>query len=252
MVNLLPSIRRFSGVYQPLLDILLPPRCLGCDALVGRQGGLCSPCWSNLTRVTAPLCRCCGLPFAYAIGTDDYECGACIASPPLYDIARTACVYDDHSKQLVHRFKYRKHTVLASLLSEWTGQAGEKWITDADLICAVPLHWRRMAQRGYNQSAIMAQRIAEKYSRPYRPQLIKRLRYTPPQASLSRNERQKNVQGLFRIDPRFSEQINGARVVLVDDVITTGATIEACCKALKKAGVAHITVLAFARTVIAE
>ncbi|HYD68387.1 ComF family protein [Azospirillum sp.] len=229
------------------LNALLPPRCLSCGAPVDRQGGLCPACWGALTFITAPHCACCGLPFAYQQG-DGTLCGACVASVPAFARARSVLVYDDASRPLVLGFKHGDRTHAAVAYGAWLARAGAELLADADLLAPVPLHRWRLFRRRYNQAALLAQAAGRVSGRPVVPDLLVRRRSTPSQGGLDRAGRQKNVAGAFRLK-RGKAEVAGKRVVLVDDVMTTGATLAECAKVLRRAGAARVDVLTLARVV---
>lgn len=232
---------------QRLLDTLLPPRCVLCGEGVETQGSLCGVCWGRLHFISEPFCAKCSLPFEFDPGTGAL-CGACLEHPPSYAAARAALSYDEASRPLVARLKYYDQTYLARGMAAWLMRAGREVLEGADLLAPVPLHYYRLIRRTYNQSGLLARWVGEASGIPVIPDLLTRKKHTAPQASLSRDKRRKNVRGAFTITPRHKERVAGKRIVLVDDVMTTGATVEACSKALLKAGAASVHVLALART----
>lgn len=239
-----------------VLDLLLPPRCLGCGDLVEVQGTLCPSCWSAITFIAEPLCRRCGLPFGFespeAAGPPDdagYDCGACLAEPPPYSRARAVMRYDDASRPLLLGFKHGDRTEAARPFAGWMARSGADLLAAADLVAPVPLHWRRLIARRYNQAALLSQPLARLAGAAAVPDLLLRRRATPSQGRLSRAERQRNVAGAFAVNPARAEALRGRRLLLVDDVMTTGATVSACARAALKAGAAAVDVLVLARAV---
>lgn len=232
-----------------VLDTILPPRCLGCNEQVGEQGALCSECWSELKFLGSPCCATCGQPFAYTIG-EGAKCAACMAKTPHYDAARAVFRYDDASRKLITGFKYADRTHGAASYANWLARAGSELIAKSDVIAPVPLHWRRLFSRRYNQAALLSAALAKQAGLPHIPDLMHRVKHTPPQASLSRNARKKNVRGAFAIAEKNKAEVKDRRVLLIDDVTTTGATIEACARALKKVGASEVFVLTLAKTVV--
>ncbi|HEY0832814.1 MAG TPA: ComF family protein [Azospirillum sp.] len=231
------------------LNALLPPRCLSCGRPVDRQGGLCPSCWGGLTFITAPFCACCGLPFAFTEGDgESMVCGACMAAPPAFARARSVLVYDDASRPLVLGFKHGDRTHAAVAYGAWMARVGADLLADADLLAPVPLHRWRLFRRRYNQAALLAQAAGRVAGRPVVADLLVRRRATPSQGGLDRGGRQKNVAGAFRLK-RGKAEVAGKRVVLVDDVLTTGATLTECAKVLRRAGAARVDVLTLARVV---
>jgi ComF family protein len=231
-----------------LLDLIYPPQCLACRTVVDRQGMLCPDCWSALVFVTPPHCARCGLPFEYDIG-DGALCGACLAREPVYQRARAALVYDDASRPLILSFKHGDRLHAAAPYAAFLARAGAALIGDADVIVPVPLHWRRLFRRRYNQSAILAQRLGQQCGKPVLVDALRRVRPTPSQGGLSRDGRLRNVRGAFQARLGATPRLAQARILLIDDVLTTGATVEACARALLRAGAASVDVLVLARVV---
>jgi len=228
------------------LDALLPPRCLSCSTAVDRQGGLCGPCWSALTFIAPPACACCGLPFEYAVEGEPL-CGACIASPPPFARARSVLVYDDASRPLLLGFKHGDRTHAAKPFGVWLARAGADLLADADLLAPVPLHRWRLFLRRYNQAALLAREAGRASGVAVVPDLLVRRRRTRSQGGLDRSGRQRNVAGAFAL--RRAGSVKGKRVVLVDDVLTTGATVGECARVLRRAGAERVDVLTLARVV---
>lgn len=231
-----------------LVDGLLPPQCLGCGELVDDDGRLCPACWSGLGFITRPHCRTCGYPFAYDAG-DDAECAACIAAPPAFARARAVLRYDAASRGLVLGFKHGDRLEGARAYAEWMVRAGADLLADADVVAPVPLHRWRLLRRRYNQSAVLALAVGRSSGRPVLVDLMRRTRPTRSQGSLSPAGRARNVRGAFAVTGRHRNAIAGARVVLVDDVLTTGATVSACARSLRRAGAAAVDVLTLTRVV---
>jgi len=237
------TLRRFcAGV----LDLLLPPRCLGCGITVPAPGTLCVACWRSITFLGAPCCACCGYPFDFDPGTGGL-CAACLAHPPVFDRARAAMRYDDASRSLVLALKHGDRLHLAPTLAQWMRRAGSELLADADLLIPVPLHWTRLFARRHNQAAVLALAIAKSDGSAVATTCLVRRRRTPSQGRKSAAARQRNVAGAFAI--RRPEDVQGKRIVLIDDVFTTGATVEECARVLKRAGAARVDVLAVARVV---
>jgi ComF family protein len=233
-----------------LLDAVLPPQCLGCGALVGDAGTLCAACWEGIEFLGPPQCAACGHPFEYEAG-DGALCAACAATPPLYDRARSVFRYDDKSRGLILGFKHADRTHSAPAFGRWLVRAGDDLLKDADLLVPVPLHRWRLFQRRYNQAALLTRAMAKQAGVGIEPSpdLLLRRRRTPSQGRFSRAERMRNVAGAFTLRPDERARIEGKRVLLVDDVLTTGATVTACTRTLLDAGAGAVDVLTLARVV---
>jgi ComF family protein len=229
------------------VDLALPPLCPVCrEPVIGQA--LCAACWSKLHFIAPPYCERLGIPFTYDPGPGILSMQA-IADPPSYHRARAAVRYDDVARSLVHAFKYGDRLDLAPTLGQWMAQAGRELATEADAIVPVPLHWRRLWARRFNQSAMLAEIVSRQWSRPVAREALRRIKATAHQVGLTRAQRAENIQGAFRVPPGARAAVAGRRLVLVDDVLTTGATVEACSRALLRAGAANVDVLTFARVV---
>jgi ComF family protein len=227
------------------LDLALPPLCPVCrEPIEGR--GLCPACWSKLSFITRPYCERLGIPFVYDPGPGILSMEA-IADPPAYRRARAAVRFDEISRALVHALKYSDRLDLAPMMGRWVSHAGHELLAEADALVPVPLHWRRLWARRFNQSAMLAAAISAQSSVPIATGALKRVKPTPQQVGLSRSERAANVQGAFRVPPEGRSEVAGRRLILVDDVLTSGATVDGCARALLRAGAANVDVLVFAR-----
>ncbi len=234
--------------FRLILDVGLPPLCAACRDPVGDGAGLCAPCWSKLSAIERPYCEKLGIPFTYDPGPGIYSMQA-IADPPAYARARAAVRYDDIARSMVHALKYGDRLDLAPIMGRWMARAGADLLQHADLIVPVPLHWRRLWARRFNQSATLAQCLAGPLRLPVSATALKRVKATPQQVGLSKSERAANVQGAFRVDAAGKAEVTRRHVVLVDDVLTSGATVDACARALLRAGARQVDVLVFARVV---
>ena len=230
-----------------MLDIALPTLCVACREPVAGVG-VCAECWARLSFIAQPYCPRLGIPFVYDPGPGLLSMEA-IADPPAYQRARAAVRYDDVARTLVHALKYHDRTDLAPAMGRWMARAGEELLDEADVLVPVPLHWRRGWSRRYNQSGALACVIERQSGVPVARDVLRRIRPTQQQVGLSRSQRASNVQGAFKVSPEKAHEIQGRRVVLVDDVLTSGATTDACARALLRARAAQVDVLVFARVV---
>jgi ComF family protein len=237
----------FRAVLGAALDVALPPLCPACRELVGGNG-LCASCWSKLSLIAPPYCERLGIPFAYDPGPGVLSMQA-IADPPAYTRARAAVRYDEIARKLVHSLKYGDRLDLAPTAGQWMARAGRELLDGADALVPVPLHWRRLWTRRFNQSALLAKAIAQAAGMPVAENALRRIKATPQQVGLSQKERASNVQGAFRVPPEGRAEVKGRRLVLIDDVLTSGATADACARALLRAGAANVDVIVFARVV---
>jgi ComF family protein len=236
------------GTGRLVLDAALPPLCPACRRPVADDGGLCPGCWSQLSFITPPCCERLGIPFAFDPGPGVLSMQA-IADPPAYGRARAAVRYDDIARALVHKLKYGDRLDLAPTLGRWMVHAGGGLLAEADALIPVPLHWRRLWARRFNQSAALAEVIATRTGVPVVHTALARIKATRQQVGLTASERALNVQGAFRVRAEARADVAGRRLVLIDDVLTSGATIDACARALLRAGAAAVDVLVFARVV---
>jgi ComF family protein len=229
------------------LDIALPTLCVACREPVSGEG-VCAACWAKLSFIAPPFCPRLGIPFVYDPGPGLLSMQA-IADPPAYQRARAAVRYDDVARTLVHALKYQDRTDLAPAMGRWMARAGQELLEHADALVPVPLHWRRGWSRRYNQSGALARVIGRQSGVPVAGSALRRVRPTQQQIGLSRSERETNVQGAFRVAADRQAEIQGRHIVLIDDVLTSGATIDACARALLRAKAAQVDVLVFARVV---
>ena len=248
-MRLIPKVR--AGAMRAgalLLDTLLPPQCLSCGASLERSGKLCATCWAGINWIDGPVCAACGLPFDFDIGADAL-CGACAVRTPAYDRARAVMRYDDHSRPLLLAFKHADRIQSAPAFGAWMARAGGAWLGDADIVAPVPLHRLRLFKRRYNQAALLAQATAKAAGLALAPDVLKRTRATPSQAGRSPAGRVANVRGAFALSPGGKGLVRGRHIVLIDDVLTTGATVEACARILKRGGAWRVDVMTLARVV---
>jgi ComF family protein len=228
------------------IDILLPPRCLATGEIVDKQGMLAPDFWSQLSFIEKPFCVTCGVPFGFSV-TGDTLCAPCMESEPVFDRARAAVVYNDPSRQLLLAFKYGDRLQAADTFLPWLLRAGSEMIAESDIIVPVPLHARRLWQRRFNQSALLAQAVAASAKKQFLPEALIRLRHTVPQKGMNRKERKDNVRGAFCANGRYAAALTGKNILLIDDVLTSGATLNECARTLKRAGASSVFILTVAR-----
>lgn len=245
MQALSPSVLRKAG--SGLLDFLFPPLCLQCREHVGEAGGLCARCWSAISFIEGPACATCGLPFEMPV-FEETKCAACHANPPEFEKARAIMRYDETSKGAVLALKHADRLDLVPSFARWLERVGRSMLAECDLIVPVPLHRRRLWSRRYNQSAELARILSRFCKKVYAPDVLERTRSTPSQGEMaSAGARRRNVAGAFRVRPEMKGAIAGRVVLLIDDVLTTGATVDSCARVLKRSGARTVYVLALAR-----
>jgi ComF family protein len=229
---------------RTLVDLVLPPRCPACRVIVDGDGRFCSDCWQQLVFITAPHCACCGAPFDHDRG-EGALCGPCLAEPPRFTTARAAMVYGGPARALVLALKHGDRAHLATMMA--TAMARVSVAPAGALLVPVPLHRWRLWRRGFNQAAVMAQALGKLTGLETEMMALQRVKATPPSQGMGRAARAANVRGAFRVVDK--ERIKGRDVVLVDDVLTTGATADACARHLRRAGARSVHVLTYARVV---
>lgn len=248
-----PPIRRLGHAaavgWRRALDLLYPPTCPLCMKATAQHDAVCAQCWSGLSLLERPFCERLGLPFAVDLGGPLLSAEA-MANPPVFQRARAAVRYEGGARDLVHRLKYGDRPELARMMARMMLRAGRDLVPDAQLIVPVPLHRGRLWSRRFNQAAVLAAHVARLSGVPWGPQALERRKRTRPQTGLSRTERAGNLQGAFHVAPHRRPAVEGLRVLLVDDVLTTGATANACARALLRAGARDVDMLAFARAVM--
>ena len=239
-----PSVVAAAG--RALIDLILPPRCLSCGIPVTEPGTLCGTCWPALTFIGAPFCDRCGVPFVFEV-PGDTVCADCLRRPPRYDRARSVLRYDDASRSLLLAFKHGDRTDSAPLFARWLANAAADLLEGGPLLVPVPLHPSRLFARRYNQSALLCANLARIAGLDWSADGLARRRRTRSQGRLSPAERRRNVGGAFAVTGAGRATVSGRRVVLVDDVLTTGATAEACATALRRGGADGVDILTLAR-----
>jgi ComF family protein len=247
LAPVLPPAARATA--NRLLDLLFPPRSLNEDRqdLDGVQSfGMTAAAWGRIHFIEAPFCDGCGAPFDFDLGFGA-RCAPCQARTPAFDRARAACLYDEHSRDLILKLKHADRTDLAGLFARWLSRAVADIAPDIDAVAPVPLHRWRLLGRRYNQAAEIARPLARMRGLAYFPDAVIRKRATASQGGRSGSSRRRNVAGVFSVAPGWRTRVAGKRILLVDDVLTTGATVEGCARALKAAGAARVDVAVIAR-----
>ena len=239
--------RVWTRAGRAALDTLYPPICLACRAATSEAGALCSSCWRAMRFIERPFCDRLGTPFEHDLGEGLLSPQA-VTDPPVFQRARAVARFEDGpARRLVHRLKYSDRGELAAPMGAWMARAGADVLAEADAITPVPLHARRLWTRRFNQAAALGRQIARRAGKPFEPALLRRIKATRSQVGLSREQRVQNMQGAFRAAPAASVQ--GRRIALVDDVLTSGATANAAARALLRAGAAQVDLIVFARVV---
>jgi ComF family protein len=239
-------LRRIGGA---AVDLLYPPVCLHCGTPIASADALCAACFARLRPITAPMCPRLGIPFEVSLGPGALSAEA-IAEPPPFGRARAAVVYNEVARRLVSRLKYGDQPELARFLARLMAPAGAELWPERPILVPVPLHRLRHLRRRYNQSAELARAVGRLVGLPVDTSLVVRARATPRQVGLSAAARSRNVAGAFAVHPEALARLEGRGVVLIDDVVTTGATVNAVTRALNRAGIEKVDVLSFARVVI--
>jgi ComF family protein len=237
-------MRHLSAVARRALEVVYPPQCVACEGGTDAPFCLCPACWGQMPFITRPYCARLGTPFAVDFGAAMLS-PAAIADPPRFDAARAVALHDGVARELVSRFKYGERLDLARFMAPLMVQAGQDVLKGASLLVPVPMHPRRLLSRRYNQAALLANAIGERTGIPVNLDALMRRRNTPQQVGLNRAARRSNLAAAFRLKPGAEMVFSGAHVVLIDDVRTTGATLNACAHLLRKGGASRIDVLTF-------
>ncbi len=240
-------MRHAAGLGGAVLDVLLPPVCLTCDAAVDAPGRFCGACFTRMTFISRPFCRQCGAPVSHAGLPAALLCAQCEEAPPPWGRARAALCYDTQSRKLILAMKHRDRPELARWLAVFMARAGADVLEEADLLVPVPLHPQRLRARRYNQAGLLARALGRIAGVPVRLDALVRLRVTPSLADLSAERRAAVLRDVFAPRRGAGASIAGRRIVLVDDVLTSGATCGACTEALLAAGAASVDVVVAAR-----
>ena len=241
-------IKKISG---KVLDMIFPPSCLLCEERAGENGSLCFSCWSKISFISKPSCAICCFPFEYDMGKDAL-CPTCIANKPEFEKAIPVFIYNKNSSRLITEFKYADRIHATKSFAKWMSAAAIDIIKNSDLIAPVPLHKSKLFARRYNQSALIANEIGKMAKIKVMPDLLLHPNKTRPQASLPKKQRLKNVKGIFSLNSKYADFISGKNILIVDDVITTGATLSECARILKKKKTAVVNAVTLAKTIPGE
>ena len=235
-----------AEAFAPLVDLVYPPRCPACGEGIAAQDGLCPACWAELVIPGEPACARCQRPFGTAVAAEGAVCAPCLADPPRHDGIAAGTLYNEASRKLVLAFKHGKRIALAPMLARMAAarlpELDGEW-----LVVPVPLHPWRLWRRGFNQSALLAREIARLRGQEAIVDALVRRKPTPTLGGLGRKARQRALSGAIQVDPSRAAILRGRDVVLVDDVMTSGATSDACVRVLKRAGAGRVIVACFAR-----
>ncbi|MDE2579658.1 MAG: ComF family protein [Hyphomicrobiales bacterium] len=238
--------RRLGGA---ALDLVYPPVCCACRRATAAQDALCAQCWSAMRFIERPYCERLGAPFPADLGQSGLLSPEAVADPPAFGRARAVALFaDGPARLLVHRLKYYDRMEVARPMARWMARAGAELIAEADALTPMPMHRLRLAQRGYNQAATLASALSRETGAPVL-HALERVRNTTPQVGLSRAQRARNLQGAFRTPEAARLGVLDRRLLLVDDVMTSGASANAAARALLRAGAKSVDVLCFARVV---
>jgi ComF family protein len=226
-------------------DLVVPPCCLVCRTRIGAHHLLCPVCWRDVHFIRPPLCDVLGIPLPFDTGERTVSAAA-VARPPAYDRARAVAHFSGAMRTLIHQLKYADRHDARTLFGRWLVEAGRDVLPGVDMIVPVPLSRLRLFTRHFNQAAVLASELARRTGIPMQPTLLRRRRWTKSQVGMTRDQRRRNIQGAFAVPKLRRAEVAGRNVLLVDDVVTTGATVGACARALKRAGAARVDVLALA------
>ena len=235
-------IHRSFALPSYFVNAVTPPVCLACHTPIAQAGYLCPECWKEIQFISPPFCDRLGTPFPYDPGYDFISPRA-LENPPSFTRARASFLYEGLGRQLIHNYKYKRQLFIAPILAKMMMVAGANLLEESDVILPVPLHWSRVLKRGFNQSARLCLEIATQSEKPLLLRALRRKNRTQTQVGLAAREREKNVSRAFTIEPKYYENIVGKRILLIDDVLTSGATANACAKTLLKAGALDVNLL---------
>lgn len=240
-----PEPGLFRRSLGALSDIIMPPVCLVCRSRISAHDALCARCWRDIDFIRPPLCDRLGIPLPFDTGGAMISAAAA-ADPPPFARARAVAAHTGSMRTLVHALKFHDRQDVRRLLGKWLVEAGGELLAESEIVVPVPLARRRLLARRFNQAAILAREVARLAGLAYEPLLLERTRATASQVGLSRGERHRNVRGAFAVPPHLAPRVAGRKILLIDDVITTGSTAGACARALTRTGAVSVNVLALA------
>ncbi len=231
---------------KKFLEIIFPSHCISCEEIVSKNALFCSDCFSKIQFITKPKCQVCSYPFEVEIKHLTALCSKCISKQPYYDKALAIFRYNEIIRKSLSALKYSDQTFLAKKFSHILLLNFKEEIANCDIICAVPLHKKRLQERKFNQAVLIAKNLA---AEKFIPDLLWRLVNTIPQVHLKKKQREKNLKKAFLVNKKYRDLVKGKKILLLDDVMTTGATLDNCAKVLKKFGAREVVVVAIAKTI---
>lgn len=235
-----------KNVFIVIVNYIIPIKCISCSDFIENNNDLCASCWNKLTFITKPYCNCCCTVFNINISNDDMLCIRCINNNSYYDKIRSVIIFNNDSRKLIHDFKYKDKTSVASIFSKLIYNRYNKEIIDIDIIVPVPMHKIRRILRNYNQAQVLASALEKLIHKPLLNNLLVKNTWTKSQTGLSKSKRLKNILNTISINKNYN--IKDKKILLVDDVITTSSTVNECSKVLKKNGASKVYVVSIART----
>ena len=250
-IGRLPLGASLAAIRTGIVDTIYPPRCLACPEYTDTAHGLCPSCWRETVFVSGTACVKCGVPLMGEATAEDF-CERCQRHPPAWDFGAAALIYDGAGRRMVLQFKHGDRLDMVRPLAAWMAAAGARQIAAADVIVPVPLHWRRLLRRRYNQSAELARHLSHVSGKRACVDLLARRRLTTPQEGMDRAARAVNQAGAFAVNPRRAAEVKGRNLLLIDDVLTSGATLSNCAETLRAAGAARVDILVLARVAFAD
>ena len=240
--------QKISSLLTGVLDIIFPMQCNLCGNNIETEG-MCQVCWKKINWISDPRCEICGAPFTVLLNN---ICAICLEKKPHFDKAISVFEYDDFSKNIIIKFKHYDSTHLTKYISSLMYLASKPYVDEAHIIVPIPIHLSRRLKRKYNQSELIAMEISRASGLPYEPRILKKHKKTLSQEELSAQKRKTNVKGSFSINKFYKDMIKDKEIILVDDVFTTGSTVNECSKILKKNGVKKVTVITLSKVVLAN